>query len=48
MNGAHVPKQTLVTVHLTLLQIMAKVVRWGYRAPICRENGEVGEESSHR
>ena len=45
MNGAPVTKEALVSVHLTLLQIMAEIVRWGYRVPICRNNGEVGEEA---
>ena len=45
MNGALVTKKALVTVHVTLLQIMAEIVRWGYRAPICRNNGTVGEEA---
>ena len=45
MNGTHVSKAKLVSVHIALLRIIAEIVRWGYRPPISDSKGKVTQEA---
>lgn len=44
IGNQSVPKNTLIRIHGTLLEIISDTVRWGYRAPVIGDNGEVSED----
>ena len=41
IDNQSVPKDTLIRIHSTLLEIISDTVRWGYSAPVVGDNGKI-------